>query len=90
MSMYNLAEQLRAPLAGMTEALPLREETLKLMKAKLGPDHPDTLMSMIEPRRTAMPPLGRHARGARPLREETLKLHEGQARPRPPRHAYGV
>jgi tetratricopeptide (TPR) repeat protein len=27
-------------------ALPLFEETLKLMKARLGPDHPDTLRSM--------------------------------------------
>jgi hypothetical protein len=28
------------------DALPLLEETLKLRKAKLGPDHPDTLISM--------------------------------------------
>jgi eukaryotic-like serine/threonine-protein kinase len=27
-------------------ALPLFEETLKLSKAKLGPEHPDTLHSM--------------------------------------------
>ena len=30
----------------LDKALPLFEETLALMKAKLGPDHPDTLMSM--------------------------------------------
>ena len=30
----------------MELALPLHEETLKLRKAKLGPDHPDTLASM--------------------------------------------
>jgi hypothetical protein len=27
-------------------ALPLQEEALKLMKARLGPDHPDTLACM--------------------------------------------
>jgi hypothetical protein len=33
--------------AGRTEeALELHEETLQLRKAKLGPDHPDTLKSM--------------------------------------------
>ena len=40
--MNNLADQLRA-LGRHAEALKLREETLTLMKAKLGPDHPDTL-----------------------------------------------
>jgi tetratricopeptide (TPR) repeat protein len=30
----------------LDKALPLYEETLRLMKAKLGPDHPDTLQSM--------------------------------------------
>ena len=30
----------------LDQALPLLEETLKLRKAKLGPDHPDTLTSM--------------------------------------------
>jgi tetratricopeptide (TPR) repeat protein len=43
--MFNLAETYLA--AGKLElALPLFEETLKLRKAKLGPDHPDTLQSM--------------------------------------------
>ena len=30
----------------LDKALPLFEETLALQKAKLGPDHPDTLLSM--------------------------------------------
>jgi len=43
--MNNLA--LTYLLAGQVEkALPLLEETLKLQRAKLGPDHPDTLTSM--------------------------------------------
>jgi tetratricopeptide (TPR) repeat protein len=43
--MHNLAVAYRA--AGrLDEALPLHEQTLELKKAKLGPDHPDTLISM--------------------------------------------
>src|SRR3546814_19906385 len=43
--MNNLALSYAA--AGRTqEALKLREETLQLQKAKLGPDHPNTLASM--------------------------------------------
>ena len=43
--MNNLASAYQA--AGKLDlALPLFEETLKLQKAKLGPDHPDTLTSM--------------------------------------------
>ena len=43
--MNNLAMGYQA--AGKLDlALPLFEETLKLRKAKLGPDHPDTLTSM--------------------------------------------
>ena len=43
--MNNLAVAYQA--AGKLDlALPLFEETLKLTKAKLGPDHPDTLRSM--------------------------------------------
>ena len=42
MSMNNLAISYRA--AGQNDrALKLLEETLALQKAKLGPDHPDTL-----------------------------------------------
>ena len=43
--MNNLAESYQA-LGRHAEALKLHEETLALQKAKLGPDHPDTLMSM--------------------------------------------
>jgi len=43
--MNNLALAYRA--AGkLDQALPLLEETLKLRKAKLGPEHPDTLGTM--------------------------------------------
>ena len=43
--MNNLAMGYQA--AGkLDKALPLFEETLALMKSKLGPDHPDTLTSM--------------------------------------------
>jgi hypothetical protein len=43
--MNNLARAYQA--AGrLTDALPLFEESLKRLKAKLGPDHPDTLTSM--------------------------------------------
>ena len=44
-SMHNLANTYDA-LGRRAEALELREATLALRKAKLGPDHPDTLMSM--------------------------------------------
>jgi tetratricopeptide (TPR) repeat protein len=69
--MNNLANGYRA--AGKLDlALPLLEETLKLMKAKLGADHPDTLASM------ASLAVGYHSVGkldlALPLYEETLKL----------------
>ena len=44
--MHNLASAYRA--AGKLDlALPLFEETLKLRKAKLGPDHPDTAGTMV-------------------------------------------
>ena len=43
--MNNLANSYAA-LGRHAEALKLREETLALQKAKLGPDHPDTLISM--------------------------------------------
>ena len=44
--MHNLAISYAA-LGRHAEALKLREETLALRKAKLGPDHPDTLNTMI-------------------------------------------
>ena len=67
-------------------ALPLCEETLKLKKAKLGPDHPDTLVTHGQPR------LGLQAAGkldlAMPLYRGDAEAQESQARPRPPRHAH--
>ena len=67
-------------------ALPLFEETLKLQKAKLGPDHPDTLMSMSNLA------VAYHRAGkldlALPLVEETLEAPESQARSRTSRHAH--
>ena len=53
--MDNLANSYAA-LGRHAEALKLREETLALQKAKLGPDHPDTLIEHERPRRTATPP----------------------------------
>ncbi len=58
------------------------EETLGLQKVKLGPDHLDTLSSMITLADTYAD-LGRHAEALK-LREETLSASESQARPRPP------
>ncbi len=43
--MNNLANSYK-DLGRYAEALKLYEETLALLKAKLGPDHPDTLGSM--------------------------------------------
>jgi tetratricopeptide (TPR) repeat protein len=60
-------------------ALPLLEETLKLRKAKLGSDHPDTLTSMNNLAE------GYRAAGkldlALPLYEETLKLRKAKLGP---------
>jgi tetratricopeptide (TPR) repeat protein len=57
-------------------ALPLYEEALKLRKAKLGPDHPDTLSSMHNLA------VGYRAAGkldlAVPLHEETLKFMQAK------------
>ncbi len=74
-AMLNLATAYQA--AGKLDlALPLFEETLKLQKAKLGPDHPDTL--------TTMGSLASAYRAAGkldlalPLFEETLKLQKAK------------
>ena len=81
--MNNLAASYSA-LGRHAEALKLREETLALMKAKLGPDHPDTLASMNN-LATATPP---SAGTPRPSSSRgDAGPEEGQARPRPPRHA---
>ena len=64
----------------------LHEATLKLMTARLGPDHPHTLTS----RRSlalAYQAAGRTAE-AIALLEATLKLSEVEARSGPPRHAH--
>ncbi len=66
-------------------ALPLFEESLRLKKAKLGPDHPDTLTSMnnLAAAYWRMKQLDKSI----PLFEETLKHRGGEARPGPPGHA---
>ena len=72
--------------AGQHErAMKLLEETLALQRAKLGPDHPDTLVSMGN-LAGSYADAGQHERALK-LFEETLALHEGEARPRPPLHA---
>ena len=60
-------------------ALPLFEETLKLRKAKLGPDHPDTLTSMNN-LAGAYQAAGKLDL-ALPLFEETLKLRKAKLGP---------
>jgi tetratricopeptide (TPR) repeat protein len=60
-------------------ALPLLEETLRLLKARLGPDHPDTLMSMAN---LAMAYLdAKKLDLALPLLEETFKLSKAKLGP---------
>jgi tetratricopeptide (TPR) repeat protein len=61
------------------EALKLAEETLALRKAKLGPDHPDTLWSMHSIA-DSYHNLGRHG-DALKLREETLALRKAKLGP---------
>jgi tetratricopeptide (TPR) repeat protein len=79
--MGNLASVYRA--AGKVDrAVPLYEETLKHQKAKLGPEHPDTLRSMnnlaMAYRATGKVDL------AVPLYEETLKLQKAKSGPEHP------
>ena len=61
------------------DASKLREETLALQKAKLGPDHPDTLASMNN-LANSYAALGRHAEALK-LREETLALQKAKLGP---------
>jgi tetratricopeptide (TPR) repeat protein len=75
MSMNNLSNSYSA-LGRHAEALKLYEETLALKKAKLGADHPDTLMSMSN-LAEEYNDLGRHA-DALKLREETLVLRKAK------------
>ncbi len=55
-----------------------------MQKAKLGPDHPDTLMSMSN-LAVSYARAGQNDRALK-LAEETLALHQGEARRRPSRH----
>ena len=83
--MNNLAAAYQA--AGKLDlALPLFEETLKLRKAKLGPEHPDTLTSMNN-LAAAYQAAGKLDL-ALPLFEETLKLSKAKLGPEHPRHAH--
>jgi hypothetical protein len=69
--------------AGRTqEALKLREETLKLRKAKLGPGHPDTLASMNN-LAVSYAVAGRIQEAIK-LTEETLKLNKAKLGPNHP------
>jgi eukaryotic-like serine/threonine-protein kinase len=61
------------------EALQLNEETLKIRKAKLGPDHPDTLGSMVN-LANSYGAAGR-TQEALQLREETLQLMKAKLGP---------
>ena len=79
--MNNLAYSYHA-LGRHAEALKLREETLALRKAKLGPDHPDTLTSMNN-LATSYYALGRHAEALK-LHEETLALRKAKLGPTTP------
>ena len=76
--MNNLANSYDA-LGRHAEALKLREETLALRKAKLGPDHPDTLTSMNN-LAISYDALGRHAEALK-LHEETLALRKAKLGP---------
>jgi tetratricopeptide (TPR) repeat protein len=76
--MNNLANSY-AHLGRHADALKLREETLALRKARLGPDHPHTLISMNN-LAISYADLGRHA-DALKLREETLAMMKAKLGP---------
>ena len=71
-----------AALGRHAEALKLHEETLALQKARLGPDHPDTLTSMNN-LAISYAALGRHAEALK-LHEETLALRRPSSAPTTP------
>jgi len=73
--MHNLASSYAA-LGRHVEALKLREETLALRKAKLGPDHPSTLLSMNNLANSCSA-LGRHVEALK-LREDTVALQKAK------------
>jgi tetratricopeptide (TPR) repeat protein len=76
--MNNLAVSYHA-LGRYADAVELHEQTLALRKAKLGPDHPGTLMSMYN-LAVSYHALGRYA-DALKLREETLALRRAKLGP---------
>jgi tetratricopeptide (TPR) repeat protein len=76
--MNNLASSYHA-LGRHAEALKFCEETLALHKAKLGPDHRYTLLSMHN-LANSYGALGRHAEALK-LREETLELRKARQGP---------
>ena len=82
--MNNLATSYPTP-ARSTGRCKLLEETLALRKAKLGPDHPDTLTSMNN-LANSYDDAGQNDRALQAPRGDA-GADEGEARPRPPRHA---
>ena len=68
-----------SPRGGQAEALPLFEEVYRLMKAKLGPDHPNTLVAMYTLAQTCRD-IGRLDR-ALPLLEEVYGLMKAKLGP---------
>jgi tetratricopeptide (TPR) repeat protein len=76
--MNNLAETYQA-LGRHAEALKLREQTLALRQARLGPDHPDTLVSMND-LADSYDTLGRQAEALK-LREQALALRQAKLGP---------
>src|SRR5262249_15462897 len=68
-----------AEVGRVQEALKLREETFQLTKAKLGPNHPQTLMSMNNLAESYVD-AGR-SQEALKLREETLALYKAELGP---------
>jgi hypothetical protein len=85
--MLNLATSYAA-LGRHADALKLFEETLALMKSKLGPDHPHTLQSKLN-LANSYAVLGRHS-DALGLREETLALMKAKLGPDHPDTLLGM
>ena len=73
--MNNLADTYSA-LGRHADALKLREETLALRRAKLGPDHPDTLITMSELVGNLV--AANRSQEASPMIDECLRLAAGK------------
>ena len=69
----------------LAEALPLLEQTLELRKAKLGPEHPDTLGTMGNLAKTYL--VGEQPEKALPLFERLIAGRRGRASPDDPAFA---